>query len=102
VSWLKTAYLALALGLSAFANAQERNINLAYREADIRLILQQLGRVTNLPVVMLKGVEGRASLVANGPMTVDEFRSAVLSLLMDLGFEVNERGGALVVGPIEH
>jgi len=101
VNWIKLGSLVLALGLSAFANAQERNINASYRDADIRLILQQLGQVTNSPVVMLRGVEGRATLVANGLMTADEFRSAVVSLLMDLGYEVNERGGALVVGPIE-
>ena len=101
MNWLKTCSFALAVGFSAFANAQERNINPAYRDADIRTILHQLGEVTKLPVVMLKGVEGRATLIANGPMTADEFRSAVVSLLMGLGYELNERGGALVVGPIE-
>jgi len=72
VNWLKLGSLVLALGSSTYANAQERNINASYGDADIRTILHQLGEVTKSPVVMLRGVEGRATLVANGPMTADE------------------------------
>jgi hypothetical protein len=41
------------------------------------------------------------TFLANGPMTADEFRSAVISLLADLGYEITERNGVLLIGPIE-
>jgi general secretion pathway protein D len=92
--------LVLALGLSAFANAQERNVNASYRDADIRTVIQQLGQVTKSPVVIERGVEGKVTLLTNGPITADEFRSTVVSALAALGYEITERDGALVVGPI--
>jgi hypothetical protein len=48
--------------------------------------------------VIEKGVEGTVTFQANGPMTVDEFRRAILSYLADLGYEITDRDGDLLVG----
>lgn len=99
MNFLKLGCFALGVGLSAVASAQERNVNVAYRAADVRTVLRQLGQVTNSPVVIDRGVEGRVTFSTNGPMTADEFRSAVLSVLAELGYQITERDGALLVGP---
>ena len=49
----------------------------------------------------LNGVDGKVTFVTNGAMTADEFRSAAVSLLTDLGYEVSERDGVLFIGPIK-
>lgn len=97
----QVGFFVLALGSSAFANAQERNVNVAYRGADIRTVIRQVGEATNSPVVIGRGVGGRVTFVPNGPMTAAEFRGAILSHLADLGYEVTERDGVLLIGPIK-
>ena len=101
VNWLRLGSFVLALGLSVSANAQERNVNAAYRDADVRTVLQQLGEVTKTNVLIEDGVEGKVTFLSNGPMTADEFRSAFVSLLADLGYQVSERDGVLFIGPIK-
>ena len=100
--WQKVGSLALALALPTLANAQEpRQVSAAYRDADVRKVIEQLGQLTEVPVVIEKGVEGTVTFVPDGPMTVDEFRRAILSRLADLGYEITERNGALLIGPIK-
>ena len=100
--WQKVGSLALALALPTLANAQEpRQVSAAYRDADVRKVIEQLGQFTEVPVVIEKGVKGTVTFVPDGPMTVDEFRRAILSRLADLGYEITERNGALLIGPIK-
>jgi type II secretory pathway component GspD/PulD (secretin) len=101
VNWPKLGSLVLALGLCAFATAQERDVNVAYREADIRTVLQQVGQVSGSPIVIQRGVEGRVTFQPSGPLTPAEFRRAILSHLADLGYEITERNGVLLIGPIK-
>ena len=95
----KLGSFVLALGLAAFANAQERNVTASYRDADVRTVIQQLGEITKTNVLIEDGVEGTVTFLSNGPMTADEFRSAVVALLADLGYQVSERDGVLFIGP---
>ena len=37
----------------------------------------------------------------SGPMTANEFRSAILSHLADLGYQLTDREGVLHIGPIK-
>jgi type II secretory pathway component GspD/PulD (secretin) len=90
-----------SLGLPAVANAQERQVTAAYRDADVRTVIQQVGQLTESVVVIGKGVEGSVTFQPNGPMTVDEFRRAFLAHLVDLGYEVSDRNGVLLIGPIK-
>jgi type II secretory pathway component GspD/PulD (secretin) len=97
----KMGYFAVAtLGLSVLANAQGlRNVTVAYKDADVRTVIQQVGQATNSAVVIGKGVEGTVTFQPSGPMTADEFRKAILSHLADLGYEITDRDGALLIGP---
>jgi type II secretory pathway component GspD/PulD (secretin) len=101
VNWPKLGSFVLALGLSAFANAQERPVTVAYREANVRTVIQQIGQLTNSPIVIERGVEGTVTFLPDGPMTADEYRRAILSHLANLGYEITDRDGVLLVGPIK-
>ena len=74
----KLGYLVVAtLGLQVVANAQEpRQVTVAYRDADVRRVIQQVGQVSDSAVVIEKGVEGKVTFQPSGPMTANEFRSA--------------------------
>lgn len=88
------------LGLSVVASAQElRNVTVAYKDADVRRVLEQVGQVTRSAVVIGRGVEGTVTFQPSGPMTAGEFRTAILSRLANLGYEITERDGALLIGP---
>ncbi len=99
--WQKTGYFAVAtLGLSVLAHAQElRNVTVAYKDADVRTVIQQVGQATGSAVVIGKGVEGTVTFQPNGPMTGHEFRTAILSHLAGLGYEITDRDGVLLIGP---
>jgi type II secretory pathway component GspD/PulD (secretin) len=99
--WQKVGYFAVAtLASSVLAHAQEpRPITVAYRDADVRTVIQQVGQATNSAVVIGNGVEGRVTFQPSGPMTADEFSQAILSHLADLGYEITERDGTLLIGP---
>jgi type II secretory pathway component GspD/PulD (secretin) len=98
--WQKVGYLAATLASSVLAHAQEpRPVAVAYRDADVRTVIQQVGQATNSAVVIGNGVEGTVTFQPSGPMTADEFRTAILSHLADLGYEITERDGALLIGP---
>jgi type II secretory pathway component GspD/PulD (secretin) len=99
----KIGYLVVAtLGLQVPANAQEpRQVTVAYRDADVRRVIQQVGQVSDSAVVIEQGVEGKVTFQPNGPMTANEFRSAILSHLADLGYQITEREGVLHIGPIK-
>ena len=97
----KLGSLVLALGLSAFANAQERPVKVAYRDANVRTVIQQVGQLTDSPVVIERAVEGTVTFLPDGPMTADEFRGAILAHLAELGYEIADRDGVLLVGPIK-
>ena len=78
-----------------------RILQRCFRDADVRTVIQQLGQVTKTNVLIEDGVEGKVTFLSNGPMTADEFRSAVISLLADLGYQISERDGVLFIGPIK-
>jgi type II secretory pathway component GspD/PulD (secretin) len=96
---LKLGSLVLAVALSTYVNAQERPVNVAYRDADVRTVIQQVGQLTESRVVIDDGVEGKVTFLPNGPMTTNEFRRAILSHLSDLGYEITNQDGVLLVGP---
>jgi type II secretory pathway component GspD/PulD (secretin) len=66
----------------------------------VRTVLEQVGQLTDSAVVIGKGVEGTVTFQADGPMTVVEFRRTILSHLADLGYEITERNGVLLIGPM--
>lgn len=100
-TWQVVVLFVLALGSSALAIAQERNVNVTYVDADIRTIIQQVGQVTKTHVVIAEGVQGTLTFIPNGPMTANEFRRAILDYLVDTGYEITERNGVLLIGPIK-
>jgi type II secretory pathway component GspD/PulD (secretin) len=89
------------LGLPVLANAQERQVTTSYRDVPVRTVIEQVGRLTESAVVIEQGVEGTVTFLADGPMTVDEFRKAVLARLVELGYQVADQDGVLLIGPIK-
>ena len=98
----KIGCLVLAtLGLSVIAHAQERQVTPSYRDVPVRTVLEQVGQLTDSAVVIGKEVGGTLTFQTDGPMTVNEFRTAILARLVELGYEVTERNGVLLIGPIK-
>lgn len=68
-------------------------------KADVRSVLEAVGQVTGTKVVIQKGVKGRVTFQSDVPMTLAEFRRAVIAHLVGLGYEVSDRDGVLFIGP---
>jgi len=79
--------------------AQEVTPN--YREADVRQLIEAVGKITGTTVVIEEDVEGRVTFQSAAPMSLPQLRSAMIAHLLDLGYEVTDRDGVLRIGARE-
>jgi len=57
----------------------------------VRELVEAVGQITQTNVLIRDDVQGKVTLQADAPMTLAELRSALISRLLDLGYEVNDR-----------
>jgi len=65
----------------------------------VRELVEAVGHITQTNVLIRDDVEGKVTLLSDSPMTLAELRSALISRLRDLGYEVTDQDGVLLVGP---
>lgn len=85
--------------LSVASYAQQTMVTPNYRQVDVRELIEKVGEITQTNVLIGDDVQGKVTLQSAAPMTLAELRSALISRLLDLGYEVSDRDGVLMVGP---
>jgi len=84
---------------SILSYAQQAMVTPNYAQVDVRELVEAVGRITQTNVLIRDDVEGKVTLQSDSPMTLAELRSALISRLRDLGYEVTDQDGVLMVGP---
>jgi general secretion pathway protein D len=91
---LFTAVLALLGGTQAQAQ-----VTANYREADIRMVAEQVQQVIGRPIIIDPRVRAQVTVLSNGPMTEDAFYRLFLSTLEVHGFVALDSGNSIQIVP---
>jgi general secretion pathway protein D len=90
------AVLAVLSGARAQAQAQ---VTANYREADIRMVAEQVQQVIGRPIIVDPRVRAQVTVLSNGPMSEDAFYRLFLSALEVHGFVALDSGNAIQIVP---
>ena len=96
---IKTASILSAISIAfcpIVLDAQEVTPN--YRDADVRKLVEAVGQLTGTTVVIDEDVDGQVTFKSAAPMSLRELRSAMIARLLELGYEVMDRDGVLLIG----
>jgi general secretion pathway protein D len=82
------------------SQAQQEELYTAnYRDADIRMVVEQVQQVIGRPIIIDARVRADVTILSNAPMTADEFYRAFLAALEVHGFVARESGSAILIVP---
>jgi general secretion pathway protein D len=70
-----------------------------YREADIRMVAEQVQQVIGRPIIIDPRVRAQVTVLSNGPMSEDAFYRLFLSALEVHGFVALDSGNAIQIVP---
>ncbi len=80
-------------------DSSEDLVTINMRDADIRAIVQWIAELTHKQVVIDPRVQGRVTVLADRPMTVEQAYRVFLALLDTNGYAASETGGVLRIYP---
>ncbi len=96
-------YAALCSAVFAcFGAAQvhaQAQVTANYREADIRMVAEQVQQVIGRPIIIDPRVRAQVTVLSNGPMSEDAFYRLFLSALEVHGFVALDSGNAIQIVP---
>jgi general secretion pathway protein D len=86
---------------SAFLEAQPQGPQLTpnYRDADIRMVADQVQQVIGRPIIIDPRVRAQVTVLSNAPMSPDAFYRLFLSTLEVHGYQALDSGGAIQIVP---
>jgi type II secretory pathway component GspD/PulD (secretin) len=87
------------VSLPFLSYAQEAMVTPNYRQVDVRELVEAIGQITQTNVLIRDDVQGKVTFQSDAPMTLAELRRALIAHLLDLGYEVTDQDGVLLVGP---
>ena len=81
------------------ASAQGPQLTANYREADIRMVAEQVQQVIGRPIIIDPRVRAQVTVLSNAPMSPDAFYRLFLSALEVHGFVALDSGNAIQIVP---
>jgi general secretion pathway protein D len=89
-----------ALLLGGQLRAQQETLYTAnYREADIRMVVEQVQQVIGRPIILDPRVRAQVTVLSNAPMSADAFYQTFLAMLEVHGFIALESGPNIMIVP---
>ena len=93
-----------ALFVSALTRAQapadqKPTVLANFREADVRAVIEDLGRLTRTNVLIDDAVQGKFTFYREKPLPADDYRAAMIAELIAVGYDVTWHDGVLRIGP---
>ena len=95
---LCAAICACFAGSQSYAQ-QETLYTANYREADIRMVVEQVQQVTGRTIIIDPRVRAQLTVLSNAPMTADAFYQTFLASLEVHGFVALESGDSIMIVP---
>lgn len=100
---LRDAVLGIAVSVLLFGGelrAQQETLYTAnYREADIRMVVEQVQQVIGRPIILDPRVRAQVTVLSNAPMPEDAFYQTFLAMLEVHGFVALESGPNIMIVP---
>ncbi len=90
---------ALALSLAGLAWAQQADVTLNWKDADIRKVVEAVSEVTGKNFIIDPRVTGKVTLLSATPMSPDAFYEAFLSILQVHGYVAIPSGDLIKILP---
>lgn len=84
------------------AQLEDPRLTPNYRDADIRLVADQVQRVIGRPIILDARVRAQVTILSSGPVSPDAFYRLFLSALETHGYVAVETGNAIQVVPKEN
>jgi len=85
--------------LATVAKAQGPQITPNYREADIRVVTEQIAQIINRPIIVDPRVRAQVTIIATQPMSPDAFYQLYLATLEVHGYVALDSGDAIQIVP---
>ena len=100
-AWVRASRLAVtALGLAWLGTAlSQAQITPNYREADIRVVADQVQQVIGRPIIIDPRVRAQVTVLSNAPMSPEGFYRLFLSTLEVHGYQALDSGDAIQIVP---
>ncbi len=96
---LCVAILASVAGGVSQGQPQQPMYTANYREADIRMVIEQVQAVIGRPIIIDPRVRAQVTVLSNAPMTADAFYRTFLASLEVHGFVALDSGSAIQIVP---
>ena len=96
---LRYAALCTAVLACLGGNDAQAQVTANYREADIRMVAEQVQQVIGRPIIIDPRVRAQVTVLSNGPMSEDAFYRLFLSALEVHGFVALDSGNAIQIVP---
>ncbi len=96
---LCAAMLACFAGARVAAQPQGPQLTPNYRDADIRMVADQVQQVIGRPIIIDPRVRAQVTVLSNAPMSPDAFYRLFLSMLEVHGYQALDSGGAIQIVP---
>lgn len=93
------ASILVCLGGSVGQAQQGPQLTVNYREADIRMVTEQVQAVIGRPIIIDPRVRAQVTVLSNEPMSPDAFYRTFLSMLEVHGFVALDSGNAIQIVP---
>ncbi|HJR70990.1 MAG TPA: type II secretion system secretin GspD [Gammaproteobacteria bacterium] len=96
---LFAAVVACFVGVRVAAQPQGPQLTPNYRDADIRMVADQVQQVIGRPIIIDPRVRAQVTVLSNAPMSPDAFYRLFLSTLEVHGYQALDSGGAIQIVP---
>jgi len=98
-SRIRLLLAALLLSITAFGWAQQTDVTLNWKDADIRKVVEAVSEVTGKNFILDPRVTGKVTLLSATPMSPDAFYEAFLSILQVHGYVAIASGDLIKIIP---
>ena len=89
----------LVLSIASIAWAQQADVTLNWKDADIRKVVEAVSEVTGKNFILDPRVSGKVTLLSSTPMSPDAFYEAFLSILQVHGYVAIQSGDLIKIIP---
>src|SRR6185503_10641716 len=87
------------MAIAPIVQAQGPQLTPNYRDADIRMVADQVQQIIGRPIIIDPRVRAQVTVLANAPMSADAFYRLFLSTLEVHGFQALDSGPAIQIVP---
>ena len=95
----RLAFIAFFISFTSSALSADETVQINFRDADIRSVIESLAEITGKSFVLDPRVKGKVTIISPGPIDANLLYEAILSSLQVQGFQAVEDGAVTRIIP---